>query len=250
MMITAKFSDTTEEVVYRAGAFQGYYANPRSGVVATSGKLAVSAYRAGGWIDSEHGGSIADAVWVGGDIRGLGFASLAISHGRRAAEEIHADLCKIERSDYGSGSDWDVPAVNADFYPGREAPPIVSLSAEEALADPDAEVTATLEENAFLGEVASCFSCGLCFGCQHCWMYCSAGGFAKVVEARPGAYFTVTLDACESCGKCVDVCPCGFLEFDTEATGSGLPEIVLRREPIEGDGPRSLGEPGGIHGQA
>jgi len=61
-------------------------------------------------------------------------------------------------------------------------------------------------------EAARCMSCGLCFDCQQCLMYCNAGGFTPVAEPAPGNYFTLELDACEGCGKCIEVCPSGYLE--------------------------------------
>ncbi len=177
----------------------------------------------GGWINVGEGGSIAGNVWVGGDIQGPGFASLAITHGRMAAEGMHARLSGLEAPDPQDLARHDLPPVRVDLYPTRQSPKAPSLAHEEALAHPGAEVTATLGEEEFLREIESCFSCGLCFGCEHCWMYCSAGGFARLVEPRPGAYFSLALDACESCGKCVDVCPCGFLEFDPLAIPSVQP---------------------------
>lgn len=169
----------------------------------------------GGWVDPPGSeASISEDVWVGGDIRGLGFASLAVAQGRAAAEEIHARLCGLELPHGEDQSQPDAPSVKPELYATRKAPRAGGLTPEEALADPDAEVASTLLESDFLREVESCFSCGLCFGCQHCWMFCSAGGFTPVAEPRPGAYFTVSLDGCETCGKCVDVCPCGYLDFE------------------------------------
>jgi ferredoxin len=43
-------------------------------------------------------------------------------------------------------------------------------------------------------------------------MYCNAGGFTRLEETRPGRYFAFALDACEGCGKCIELCPCGYLE--------------------------------------
>ena len=70
----------------------------------------------------------------------------------------------------------------------------------------------TIAEEEFLAEVDRCFSCGSCFGCEQCYMYCTSGCFTKVEEAGPGMYFTINLDSCRECGKCIEVCPCGFLE--------------------------------------
>jgi formate hydrogenlyase subunit 6/NADH:ubiquinone oxidoreductase subunit I len=85
------------------------------------------------------------------------------------------------------------------------------------LAEPDTEVVATIDREAFFAEVSRCFSCGLCFGCQHCWTYCNGSGFTKIAEPRPGAYYALALDRCEACGKCVDLCPSGYLSAASDA---------------------------------
>jgi len=74
------------------------------------------------------------------------------------------------------------------------------------------EVAKTISEDRFLAEVDRCFSCGSCFGCEACYMYCTAGCFTRLEETRPGMYFSLNLDQCQDCGKCIEVCPCGFLE--------------------------------------
>jgi Pyruvate/2-oxoacid:ferredoxin oxidoreductase delta subunit len=55
-------------------------------------------------------------------------------------------------------------------------------------------------------------SCGLCFGCQQCFMYCNALGFTRFEEVTPGHYYAFALEACEGCGKCIELCPCGYME--------------------------------------
>ena len=61
-------------------------------------------------------------------------------------------------------------------------------------------------------ETTRCFSCGLCFGCEQCAMFCTSGCFTRLEQPAPGLYFSLSLDACKECGKCIEVCPCGFLE--------------------------------------
>ena len=53
---------------------------------------------------------------------------------------------------------------------------------------------------------------GLCMDCQLCFMYCNAGGFTRIEKAGPGHYYALAFDACEGCGKCIELCPCGYLE--------------------------------------
>ena len=107
-----------------------------------------------------------------------------------------------------------IPAesINFDFKERRSPVHPHHLPVAEALQSSTVEATATITEEEFLAEIKRCFSCGLCMGCQQCWMYCTAMNFTRVPDPRPGHYYTLTLDACEECGKCIEVCPCGYLE--------------------------------------
>jgi NADPH-dependent glutamate synthase beta subunit-like oxidoreductase/ferredoxin len=149
---------------------------------------------------------------AGGDALGPGIAALAIAQGRQAAEALHARLRGLAGPPPGSPPPpRPGPAVRSDNYAARARAALPTQSVEERLAQPDAEVDATIGEDAFLAEVERCFSCGLCFGCEQCFTFCNAGGFVRLEEPRPGAYFALALDACEACRKCIEVCPCGYL---------------------------------------
>ncbi len=108
-------------------------------------------------------------------------------------------------------------AVKLDLYASRPRAVRARVPIEEGLAHPGDEVTAGLSAAEFVEEAARCFSCGLCFGCRQCFMYCTVASFTPVGEAGPGVYFSLSLDACRDCGKCVDVCPCGYLEMATSS---------------------------------
>ena len=165
-----------------------------------------------GWIATSDFGWVDGAMWAGGDVRGLDIAGSAITHGRRAAEQVHARLRGLTPPDGHGSAPIGADRVNFDFK--QTAPPVRPrhLEVDQALRNPTAEPTATITEEEFLAEVGRCFSCGLCMGCQQCWMYCTSMSFTKVADPRPGHYYTLSLDACEECGKCIEVCPCGYLE--------------------------------------
>ena len=90
--------------------------------------------------------------------------------------------------------------------------PCVELLPAPAVTYVD-EMDLGITAEAALAETERCFSCGLCFGCENCWMYCQNNCFKKVKELSPGHYFDVDLSACDGCKKCAEECPCGFLEL-------------------------------------
>ncbi|HSG78745.1 MAG TPA: FAD-dependent oxidoreductase, partial [Acidimicrobiia bacterium] len=157
-------------------------------------------------------------LWVGGDAAGPGLAGIAIAHGRSAAEAAHARLRGLPLPVDDRTEPIRSGAVKPDFYEPSPQAVREHVAVEDALADPDLEVSLGLAESEFLAEVERCFSCGLCFGCRHCFMYCTAPSFTPVEVPSPGNHFTLSLEACRDCGKCIDVCPCGYLEVTSPAT--------------------------------
>lgn len=174
--------------------------------------------KSGAWLHPGDDGKLRQRLFAGGDDLGPGIASRAVGQGRHAAESAHADLRGLPRPPLQptlplvSGD-----SVRADYYAERPRSQESRLPKDEWLACPDAEIDLTLGYQQASKEAARCMSCGLCFDCQQCFMYCNAGGFTRIEETRPGRYFAMALDLCEGCGKCIELCPCGYLEQRTDA---------------------------------
>jgi Pyruvate/2-oxoacid:ferredoxin oxidoreductase delta subunit len=100
-----------------------------------------------------------------------------------------------------------------DVYEAKPRAERDILSPESRLANPLEEIDKGITDEAALDEVARCLSCGSCFGCERCWMYCTPGCFGKIAEPHPGEYLTIKLDTCNGCKKCAEECPCGFLDM-------------------------------------
>ncbi len=163
------------------------------------------------WVEDARDGRIGDGLWTGGDTRGLGIAGMAIGQGRQAAEAVHARLRGPAPPRLAPREPVTQAGVRPEFYPPRERVEPPRRPPETWRTEPAAELEGTISEEAFLAEAERCFSCGQCYGCEQCFMYCSAGGFTRLKEVSPGAYFALSLDRCQACGKCTDLCPCGFL---------------------------------------
>ena len=64
-------------------------------------------------------------------------------------------------------------------------------------------------------EAARCMSCGLCFECDNCVMYCPQDAVFKVKkdQATLGRYVDTDYAKCVGCHICADVCPTGYIQM-------------------------------------
>ncbi len=166
------------------------------------------------WLQSAEDGRVQDDLWTGGDAVRLGIAGFAIANGRRAAEALHARLRGRGETNAAPGVPIAAETIRSYFYAAPARAVVPEIPVPDRLAAPEAEVRGTLDEAQFLDEVSRCYSCGLCFGCEQCYMYCNGNGFVRLEQPAPGAYFALRLDACEGCRKCIELCPCGYLSAE------------------------------------
>lgn len=167
----------------------------------------------GSWLSSdEWGRTSVEGIWSGGDVLGLGLATISIGQGRKAAESIDASLRGRDLPQEDLRPPIGPEKMKLDFYESRPAVERKLLSPEERLAHPFDEVDLGITQEQALVEATRCMSCGLCFACENCWMYCQNNCFKKLPEVTPGSYYQISLGTCDGCKKCWDECPCGYIE--------------------------------------
>jgi 2-oxoacid:acceptor oxidoreductase gamma subunit (pyruvate/2-ketoisovalerate family) len=148
-------------------------------------------------------------VFLGGDLAGLRrTVADAIGSGRMTATWIDRWLTLQEPPVTSSASpqggvpiegmrlDWFEPAERA-CHPERE----VGLRVTDFQ-----EVMQGLSEGHALAEARRCLSCGLCTGCDRCWLVCP--DVSILVE---NLTYRVDLDHCKGCLLCVAECPRGAI---------------------------------------
>jgi NADPH-dependent glutamate synthase beta subunit-like oxidoreductase/Pyruvate/2-oxoacid:ferredoxin oxidoreductase delta subunit len=99
-------------------------------------------------------------------------------------------------------------------YTPRQKRKIVTLTKESALGNFE-ERLAPLAEAEAVAEAKRCMSCGLCFECDNCVVYCPQTAVARVPkkEATTGRYVYTDYDKCIGCHICKDVCPTGYIQM-------------------------------------
>ncbi|HET6592204.1 MAG TPA: FAD-dependent oxidoreductase, partial [Xanthomonadales bacterium] len=159
----------------------------------------------GNWLVADAAGAVGENVLAGGDALGLGIAGNAIVQGRRAAEALHERLQGAADEKATGHARMEIHGERVRFAskPGSAAVQTPMLPAAQRVQLGMTEVAGTVSEEEFLAEVQRCFSCGSCFGCEQCFMYCTSGCFIRLEEPQPGIYFSLNLDACKECGKCI-----------------------------------------------
>jgi NADPH-dependent glutamate synthase beta subunit-like oxidoreductase/Pyruvate/2-oxoacid:ferredoxin oxidoreductase delta subunit len=99
-------------------------------------------------------------------------------------------------------------------YTPRNRRKIVSLTAEEALNNFEERMLPLLEAQA-QAEAKRCMSCGQCFECDNCVVYCPQTAVFKVAKSKSttGRYVDTDYSKCIGCHICKDVCPTGYIQM-------------------------------------
>ena len=78
----------------------------------------------------------------------------------------------------------------------------------------------SLEEDKAVAEANRCMSCGMCFECDNCVIYCPQDAIFRVKKDKhtTGRYVDTDYSKCVGCHICSDVCPTGYIDM---ALGEG-----------------------------
>jgi NADPH-dependent glutamate synthase beta subunit-like oxidoreductase len=90
----------------------------------------------------------------------------------------------------------------------------IGPSAEEVLGH-FAERMVGLSDKQVVDEAKRCMSCGMCFECDNCVIYCPQTAVKRTPksEATMGRYVYTDYDLCIGCHICADVCPTGYIKM-------------------------------------
>ncbi len=151
-------------------------------------------------LDELQARGLAPAPYDHSQTRGTSEAKFAVHNfeDRGATQVIpHTDLFK-GHFPYVARNKRDERHVEADQVLGDFQERIVSLSEEQAKKE---------------GE--RCMSCGMCFECDNCVVYCPQTAVARTPkkERAVGRYVYTDYTKCVGCHICMDVCPTGYIQM-------------------------------------
>jgi glutamate synthase (NADPH/NADH) small chain len=72
-----------------------------------------------------------------------------------------------------------------------------------------------LSDTGVVAEAKRCMSCGLCFECDNCVVFCPQGAVSRTPKAQrtTGRYVETDYSKCIGCHICFDVCPTGYIQM-------------------------------------
>ena len=87
-------------------------------------------------------------------------------------------------------------------------------TAEEVLGHFEERVHGLSEEET-IAEAKRCMSCGMCFECDNCVIFCPQDAVYKVdkTHSTTGRYVDTNYDRCIGCHICAEVCPTGYIKM-------------------------------------
>lgn len=92
--------------------------------------------------------------------------------------------------------------------------PEVKIAAQDVLDNFQERFKGLSEEQA-IKEAGRCMSCGMCFECDNCVIYCpqAAIDHVKKTSRAMGRYVQTDYGKCTGCHICMDVCPAGYIQM-------------------------------------
>jgi NADPH-dependent glutamate synthase beta subunit-like oxidoreductase/Pyruvate/2-oxoacid:ferredoxin oxidoreductase delta subunit len=166
-----------------------------------------------GWIsaDKTHKTSMA-GVYAGGDVLGLGISTRSVGHGRVAARAIHGFL---------TGKLYQLPhkarpvkhtEMRLSYFKAAPRHEEVQLPVDEAITS-FKETTQTIGFQEAIAEAKRCMSCGLCFVCDQCRIYCPREAIERDKTRDKGKIMFTDYTRCNGCHVCHMACPCGYIQM-------------------------------------
>jgi NADPH-dependent glutamate synthase beta subunit-like oxidoreductase len=167
-------------------------------------------------------------IFAGGDVmRGPAMVVDALGDGKRAARDIDRVLRAEPLAPEDPVEVMPYEKLNTAYFrhaPRTEAP---LAPAESRRRSQVTEVTLAYSREQALAEADRCMSCGVCNGCDNCYVVCP--DISVIRDTRENGHYSIRTHYCKGCLVCVQECPTGCLEKVPEMDFDE-PDAVVRME--------------------
>jgi NADPH-dependent glutamate synthase beta subunit-like oxidoreductase len=181
-----------------------------------------------GLIRTDEYGRVGERVFVGGDVaRGPAMVVDALGDGKRAASGIDVVLRGDEPAPGEPVEVMPYERLNSAYFPHAPRIEAPMAPAAERRRSQKVEVTLAYSREQAMAESDRCMSCGVCNGCDNCYIVCPDVSVQR--DVRENGHYGIRLPYCKGCLVCVQECPTGCLEKAPEMDFDE-PDAVVRME--------------------
>ncbi|MDH5751864.1 MAG: NAD(P)-binding protein [Deltaproteobacteria bacterium] len=153
-----------------------------------------------------------EKVFAGGDALKIDLITTAVGHGRKAAEAIHDYMNGIEFKGPGREDIIRYDRLFPYYFPNSESKKRGRHIPENIKGD-FRETMIPLPSEEIVAESERCMSCGLCFECRQCQMFCPQEAVSYRKEKPVGEVMFTDYTRCVGCHICYQVCPTGYIHM-------------------------------------
>jgi len=167
-----------------------------------------------GWvkIDKNSMQTETKGVYAGGDALGLGISTRSVGEGRKAAASIDSFLNGREDKVKPRARVVKTGKMILSYYPTAPRNEEKSLPAD-VRGFGFQEIFETITEEQAMAEAKRCMSCGLCFTCDQCRVYCPYEAIDRDMKMPQGFVMFTDYTKCVGCHICAESCPSGYIEM-------------------------------------
>ncbi|MBF0096342.1 MAG: FAD-dependent oxidoreductase [Magnetococcales bacterium] len=151
-------------------------------------------------------------VFAGGDVLGLGISTRSVGHGRQAARAMHSFLKGAKHQLPSKVKPIRVEEMRLDYYRALPRNEEARLEVAEAI-EGFKETTFTITAEQAMEEAKRCMSCGLCFACDQCRIFCPKETIHRDLKRPQGQVMFTDYTKCNGCHVCFQACPCGYIQM-------------------------------------
>lgn len=163
-------------------------------------------------VADEYGRTSHEKIFAGGDIvSGAATVVNAVARGRGAAELITAELTGGKFDPATEKKVVAVADLNTAYFFHKDRAAMRRSDGAQG-ENPFGEVNIGLTCDEVQEELNRCYSCGVCDGCDNCYVFCP-----DVAITRTDGVYQIDYDYCKGCLICVQECPRAV--FSTESEG-------------------------------
>jgi NADPH-dependent glutamate synthase beta subunit-like oxidoreductase len=166
------------------------------------------------WLAVDHNQQVAgmEEVFGGGDAQQIALITTAIGHGRKGAAAIDRFLNGVPQPRKQRADVIGYEKLKGDYFLNSTGAKRIHKPVDRVVGNFEPFLEAIPAESA-KAEAERCMSCGLCFECKQCEIFCPQEAILRHRNNPVGEVMFTLYERCVGCHICAELCPTGYIDM-------------------------------------